>query len=55
MKQGKKLNRKHKAILTSMDLNIENYLVERDTSEEIRFINKETNEVESFKKNRGSY
>lgn len=55
MKQGKKLNRKHKAFLNSMDLDIENYLVERDTTEEIRFINKETNTVECFKKNRGNH
>lgn len=55
MKQGKKLNRKHKAFLTSMDLDVKNYLVERDTPKEIRFINKETNKVECFKKNRGNH
>lgn len=55
MKQGKKLNRKHKAFLTSMNLDSKNYLVERDTVEEIRVINKKTNKLECFKKDRGKY
>lgn len=55
MKQGKKLNRKHKAFLTSKGLDIKNYLVERDTIQEIRFINKNTNKLECFIKDRGSY
>lgn len=55
MKQGRKLNRIQKEFIESMDLDNRNYLVERDTSEEIRFINKETNKLECFKKIRGSY
>lgn len=55
MKQGKKLNRKHKVFLTSMDLDVENYLVERNTAEEIRFINKKTNKLECFKKDGGNH
>ncbi len=50
MKQGKKLNRKHKEFLNSMNLDSRNYLVERDTVEEIRFINKKTNKLKCFKK-----
>ncbi len=55
MKQGKKLNRKHKEFLNSMNLDSVNYLVERDTVEEIRFINKKTNKLKCFKKIRGNY
>ncbi len=51
MKQGKKLNRKHKEFLVSINLDARDYLVERDTTEEIRFINKNTNKLECFKKN----
>lgn len=52
MKQGKKLNRKHKEFMKYLDLDCKNYLVERDTTEEIRFINIKTNKVECFKKNK---
>lgn len=49
MKQGKKLNRKMKEFLEDKGLNSNDYLVERKTSTEIGFINKETNKVIYFK------
>lgn len=49
MKQGKKLNRKMKMFLEDKGLQPSNYLVERKTSTEIGFINKETNKVIYFK------
>lgn len=55
MKQGKKLNRKHKEFLRHMNMDISNYLVERNTTEEIRFVNKKTNKVKCFKKDRSDY
>lgn len=48
MKQGKKLNRKMKAFLEDKGLNPSNYLVERKTSKEVGFINKDTKQVIYF-------
>ena len=48
MKQGKKLSRTLKIFLKNLGLNPNNYLVERKTSKEVGFINKETNKVEYF-------
>ena len=48
MKQGKKLSRTLKIFLKNLGLNPNNYLVERKTSKEVGFINKETGKVEYF-------
>lgn len=48
MKQGKKLSRNLKVFLSNCGLNPSKYLVERKTSKEIGFINKETGKVEYF-------
>lgn len=48
MKQGKKLNRKMKQFLEEKGLNPEKYLVERKTSTEVGFIEKDTNKVIYF-------
>lgn len=49
MKQGKKLNRKMIKFLEDKGLNPYEYLVERKTSTEVGFINKETRRVIYFK------
>lgn len=48
MKQGKKLTRRMIKFLQKQGLNPDDYLVERRTSKEIGFINKETNKVIYF-------
>ena len=50
MKEPRKLTRNQKEFLESKNLESRNYLVERNTSEEIRFFNKVTNEIIAFSK-----
>lgn len=50
MKKLRKLTRNQKEFLENKGLESENYLVERNTSEEIRFFNKTTNEIITFLK-----
>lgn len=48
MKHGIKLKRKHKEFLSSVQLDPREYLLERQTSYEYRFINIKTGKVEKF-------
>lgn len=48
MKQGKKLTRKMIKFLEDKGLNPNDYLVERKTSKEVGFINKDTKQVIYF-------
>ena len=48
MKQGKKLNRKHKEFLSKLDLNPSNYLLERQAGKVYSFINVSTGKIEKF-------
>ena len=48
MKQGKKLTLKMKQFLAEKGLDCEKYLVERNTPQEISFINKDTKEIINF-------
>lgn len=45
MKQGKRLTRRQKIFLSAKNLNIENWLCERETAEYIRLIHKHTGTV----------
>lgn len=48
MKHGIKLKRKHKEFLTSLQLDPRDYLLERQTPYEYRFINIKTGRAEQF-------
>ena len=48
MKQGKKLNRKHKEFLSKLDLNPSNYILERQDGKVYSFINVSTKKLEKF-------
>lgn len=51
MKQGKKLERKHKEFLQNKGIDEKNYLVERKNIKEdiIRFIHRDTKEILQYK------
>lgn len=50
MKNGKKLTRDQKQIAKKLGLKVEEYLVERNTSEKIVFVHKNTGHVVEYAK-----
>ncbi|MDM8128842.1 hypothetical protein QUV80_10205 [Paraclostridium benzoelyticum] len=48
MKHGIRLKRKHKEFLSKLHLDPKDYLLERQTEKEYRFINIRTKKVEKF-------
>lgn len=48
MKHGVRLKKKHKVFLSELKLDPRNYLLERQTYSEYRFINIKTGKVEKF-------
>lgn len=50
MKHGRRLTRKQKILLTSMDFDPNDWLVVKDTSTEVEFVHRVTKELMSFAK-----
>jgi hypothetical protein len=50
MKKLKKPNRAQKAIIKANNINVENWMVERDTSEELVLVHRHTNTMRIIKK-----
>lgn len=53
MKHGVKLTKKHKEFLSKLELDPRDYLLERQTEKEYRFINIKTQKVKKFNLNGG--